>query len=166
MNPASQVEIPSAVSHPHTDDPESVVQPMESVQLLKASIRCLFFGAAGMVPFFGIGLAYVTLRLGTELLDRTCEEWKWKPFTLLWIAGALEITVIQRDLGLGGALMTAFALLVTQACLVARRYLLGRPSRFNAARLHVFGGMGLALTGLAASLFVAAMVLGASMTSY
>jgi hypothetical protein len=143
-----ETKLPSASARPSVD----------RVRMIRRSIRCFAFGLVGAVPLFGLGTAFLALRLHREL--------------------ARESGVPVRATGLDASTVIAFALLIAlcyfnQAGLVlAAGFLISglegyllllqyrriELSDWNPARNLAWWGAGLAYTGL--NLSVTIIVLG------
>jgi hypothetical protein len=133
-------------------------QPLETVRLLRASVRCLALGVTGLVPVLGAGLAMGALQLGGELMQRTGEAWDWKPLSRWSLLGVGLLWYAHERAGLVGVFPVWVLAQAALAAWLHRRYRLGTPLEFNAARRQVYWGIGCALSGLVTSVVTLAVV--------
>jgi hypothetical protein len=116
--------------------------------MIRRSIRCFVFGAVGAVPLFGLGTAFLALRLQRELARES-----GVPARAPWMDGssviafALMLFFLCLDEA-GLVLATGFLLCGLQGYLLFRQYRRTDPTDWNPARNLACWGAGLAYTGL------------------
>jgi hypothetical protein len=134
------------------------IASIDTVRLLRSSVRCLLFGLIGLVPILGAGLAWQAMTMGRELLEETGEAWDWEPFLLLWVTGSMCVALLAPFLGLGMILLLWAWMTAGHSCLFARRFREGAPPLFNGARREAFAGMALGMAGVGGSVMLVALL--------
>jgi len=121
---------------------------VDRVRMIRRSMRCFVFGVVGAVPLFGLGTAFLALRLQRELARET-----GVPARAAWMDGssviafALMLFFLLLDQA-GPVLALAFLLCAVQGLLLFRQYRLTEPADWNPARHLAWWGAGLAHAGL------------------
>jgi hypothetical protein len=116
--------------------------------MIRRSIRCFAFGLAGAVPLFGLGTAFLALRLQRELARETGVPARAALMDgSAVVAFALMLMSLLYDQA-GFALALGFLLCAVQGYLLLRQYRRTEPADWNPARHLVYWGAALARTGL------------------
>jgi len=144
---------PDAANLPPVASASAREEALARASLIRRSIRCLIFGAIGVIPFVGLGGAWVALRLQRQIATEIGDPFSFRPSTQ-----CLSITVSLGTLccayqGFGTAVEVILGSLIIQFCLV-RRAFRREPPRWNPARRLCYWGTALAITGITLALAV------------
>jgi len=140
------------------DTAPSLVPPsVDPVRLIRRSVRCLFFGAIGFVPFVGLGLAEQALRLRRSILAELGIGWKNPQVHWLWLLAMVAVWSTDRFLGLVADSIVLVALLLLQGWWVSKKFPAQSGIVWNPGYWHVFWGVILAYGGVLNSLAILAL---------
>jgi hypothetical protein len=98
----------------------------DRLRVIRRSVRCRVFGVLGLVPFFGLSLAWLAIRLHRQVLAETGESWRIARIRVYFVAG-LVFTALSLLAGepLAG-LLAAHVFLLLQLYLLFWQYRNGR----------------------------------------
>jgi len=135
---------------PSTRSP--TIQP-DRVGIIRRSQRCFIFGLFGLVPFFGLGLAWQAIRLHRELAKETGESPDLTPFNRCLIVSvfalALFFLMLETDDDRDWAVLAlGFLLPIFQGALFWQQHQRSEPPYWNPGRNLAYWGVWLAFTGL------------------
>jgi hypothetical protein len=140
---------------------------LDRVRMIRRSMRCFVFGLMGIVPLFGLGTAWLALRLWREVAEETGEparlsgaNWNFiaafmAAVALLFYNGPPWYSVLTDLVLAAGILLPA-----RQGWLLVRQYGRVEPLEWNPARHLVYWGAGLAYAGLVLSSLIIMIVIG------
>ena len=131
---------------------------IDRVRLIRRGARCFAFGAIGLIPVVGAGLAVQALRLGDQLNQELGETRQTRAMCWYWLAGVALVWAADAYFGLSAVLLVCVVLLALQSAHVWRK---GRPvagQQWNPAHRHVRLGVAFACAGLGLSLWLLALV--------
>lgn len=131
---------------------------VDRARLIRRSLRCFTFGALGLFPVVGVGLAMQALRLADRIHAELGAVQERPPVYLFWIPGLLLVWLGDAALGVRGEVAACVVLLAIQSARVWRG-VNGLPTAaLNPAHLQVALGVTFAYAGLALSLWILAAV--------
>jgi hypothetical protein len=131
---------------------------IDKVRLIRGAMRCFTFGALGLMPVLGAGLAVQALRLADRINAELGQPRNRPAVYFYWTPGLLLLWLGDTVLGLAGEVVACVALLTLQSIHVWRSARRMPAPAGNPAYLQVTLGVTLAYAGLALSLWLLAAV--------
>jgi hypothetical protein len=86
---------------------------LDLIRIIRQSHRCFIYGALGVLPWVGIGLALQSLRLRRRVALETNDPWRLPAVWTYWLLGLVSVAISDHFWGFFGA-ATAF---FTVACI-------------------------------------------------
>jgi hypothetical protein len=120
-------------------------------------MRCLIFGAIGLIPLFGAGLAVQALRLRRAVSQEVGEKWT-PPVPGWWVAGLLAVSLADRKWGAPGSIAVCVLLLMAQSWHIRQSYHPDTGAVWNPGWPQLIWGTVLASAGLSLSLWLLAVL--------
>lgn len=143
---------------PGIDLAAAAPRSIDKVRLMRRSMRCFTFGALGLLPVVGAGLAMQALRLADQIHAELGEPKARPPVYLFWIPGLLLIWIGDAALGAAGDIAVWVLLLALQSARVWRDAYRNAAAASNPAHPQLALGVTFAYAGLALSLWLLAAV--------
>jgi len=133
--------------------------PIDRVRLIRRSTRCFLFGLVGTIPCFGLGMAWLAIKLYRDIAAETGESVRLLPLFLTSVLGLYLGTLFFAADWPVAFLGDAIAVLVFQLLFILRQYRRNAPVDWNPARHLMYWGLGLANAGLNLSAVVVIAVI-------
>lgn len=132
---------------------------IDQVRVIRRSRRCFIYGAIGLVPVLGTGLAVQALRLRDDVAAEVGERWAPPPILWLWLGGWVVLWGADAQFGFSGALVAGMALLGAQSWMVWRQAGSDPEAVWNPGRPMLVLGTLFAYAGLSASGWAVALLI-------
>ncbi|MFO1496949.1 MAG: hypothetical protein U1G07_00885 [Verrucomicrobiota bacterium] len=132
---------------------------IDRLRMIRRSVRCFVFGAIGLIPIAGAGLAVQALQLHRSIRADLGEAWRPPLIAVYWIGGAAGLWAIWRRFGWPSELLLAMTLLAVQSLHVFWRMRTAPRKVWNPGRRALTGGVILAYAGLSGSWWAVTAVL-------
>jgi hypothetical protein len=131
---------------------------IDTVRVIRRCLRCFAFGALGLIPMGGLGLAIQALRL-RDKVEAEVGERRSTRFALVYcIAGLLLLWAADRWYGWVGDLTVCWAIVVIQSCHVWSAFLQPNQPGYPGWR-ELAWGVTFAYAGLSGSSWTFAFLL-------
>lgn len=134
--------------------------PPDRVSIIRRSQRCFVFGLCGLVPLFGVGLAWQATVLALQVAKECGEPIRQSTKGGLVIVLGLILTGVLLELEQAGlALALGFLLAAIPGILLLREYHRTKAREWNPARHLLFWGAGLAQAGMVISATILLLII-------
>jgi hypothetical protein len=131
---------------------------VDTVRVIRRSLRCFVFGLLGIIPVVGLGLAYQAVRLYGKVVGETSQHWEPPKMRWHWMSGLFCLWGYDQVFGWTGFL-SVFAIFTWLITNQVRRSLAQPVGHFwNPAQRHLHWGVALAYAGYFGSISLAALL--------
>ena len=145
-----------------TPTPElSLPLPADRVRMIRQSMRCFVFGLLGVIPLFGLGLAWLALVLHRQLARESGDSTLISFPNICCIVAIFELAIFFMLMSQGGLVLSLGLLMsALQAFFLFRQFSRTEPLHWNPARHLAYWGVWLACVGLILSVTIALLFIG------
>lgn len=132
---------------------------IDSVRLIRRCMRCFVFGAIGLLPIVGVGLALQALQLRRLVSSELQEPWVHPRIYWFWLAGIAGLCLAEWRYGLLGDFVVIITLLAAQSVYLFRLLAPVPGGAWNPGFRPLIWGVTFAYAGLSLSLWLIAILL-------